>query len=60
MTSGTEREIRATHERYLDTRRRIEAGELGWDARVHVNELIRESGWRPSASFHMPPKHPRR
>jgi len=27
---------------------------------VHVNELIRECGWRPPASFHMPPKHPRR
>jgi ketosteroid isomerase-like protein len=148
-------EIHATHERYLDTRRRIEAGELGWDAladfftedatfidpawgrveglahiraflvesmsgledwrfphqwhvlegsrlvthwlnrlpgrradgsfyeapgvsifeyardgrfrfeldllnMVHVNELIRESGWRPPAGFHMPPKHPRR
>ena len=27
---------------------------------VHVNVLIRESGWRPPASFHMPPRHPRR
>jgi hypothetical protein len=27
---------------------------------VHVGELIRESGWRPPASFHAPPRHPRR
>ena len=27
---------------------------------VHVGELIRESGWRPPASFHMPPRNPRR
>lgn len=155
MTSRIAAEIEATHARYLDTRRRIEAGALGWDAladsftedatfidpawgrveglaniraflvesmsgledwrfphrwqmsegsrlvthwsnrlpgqradgsfyeapgvsifeyagggkfrfeldllnMVHVNELIRESGWRPPAGFHVPPKHPRR
>ena len=27
---------------------------------AHVNELIRESGWRPPGSFHVPPRHPRR
>ncbi|MGH7287657.1 MAG: nuclear transport factor 2 family protein [Myxococcota bacterium] len=27
---------------------------------AHVNELIRESGWRPPASFNAPPRHPRR
>lgn len=27
---------------------------------AHVGELIRESGWRPPASFHMPPRNPRR
>ena len=32
MTDGREAEIRATHERYVATRDRIEAGELGWDA----------------------------
>ena len=34
MPSPLAAEIHATHERYLDTRRRIEAGELGWDAVV--------------------------
>lgn len=155
MSAPLADEIRATHDRYLATRRRIEAGELGWDAlagyftadatfidpawgrveglpniekflvesmagledwrfvhewhaiegsrlvshwwnrlpgqradgscyqapgvsifeyagggkfsfemdllnMVHVNELLRECGWRPAAGFHMPPKHPRR
>lgn len=27
---------------------------------VHVNELIRESGWKPAAGFHLPPRHPPR
>jgi ketosteroid isomerase-like protein len=27
---------------------------------VHVGELIRESGWKPPASFNPPPRHPRR
>jgi ketosteroid isomerase-like protein len=27
---------------------------------VHVTELIRESGWRPRAGFHAPPRQPRR
>ncbi|MGH0031043.1 MAG: nuclear transport factor 2 family protein [Myxococcota bacterium] len=27
---------------------------------VHVNELIRESGWKPSGPFNVPPRHPRR
>lgn len=42
-------ESHALHARYLETR-----------GRVHVNELLRECGWRPTAGFHMPPKHPRR
>lgn len=25
---------------------------------VHVNELIRESGWKPSGPFNMPPREP--
>jgi ketosteroid isomerase-like protein len=155
MPAASDAEIRATHERYVATRDRIEAGELGWDAlaafftedatfvdpawgrmqgiaeirkflvesmagledwrfphhwlaidgdrlvtgwsnrlpgrradgsfyeapgvsifeyagggrfssemdllnMVHVGELIRESGWRPPAAFHAPPRHPRR
>jgi len=155
MPDAREREIQATHERYLATRERIEAGELGWDAlasfftedavfidpawgrvdglleirkflsesmagldgwtfvhewheisgdrlvtcwmnrlpgrradgtcyeapgvsiftyagngkfsreldilnMVHVNELIAESGWRPTGPFHPPPRNPRR
>jgi ketosteroid isomerase-like protein len=27
---------------------------------VHVGEIIRESGWKPPAGFHAPPRHPRR
>jgi ketosteroid isomerase-like protein len=27
---------------------------------VHVGELIRESGWKPAAGLHAPPRHPRR
>lgn len=27
---------------------------------VHVNELIRESGWKPSGPFNVPPRNPRR
>jgi ketosteroid isomerase-like protein len=27
---------------------------------VHVGELIRESGWKPTAAFNFPPRHPRR
>jgi ketosteroid isomerase-like protein len=27
---------------------------------VHVGELIRESGWKPPASFNLPPRRPRR
>jgi ketosteroid isomerase-like protein len=27
---------------------------------VHVNELIRESGWKPAGAFNVPPRHPRR
>jgi ketosteroid isomerase-like protein len=27
---------------------------------VHVGELIRESGWKPPATFNAPPRHPRR
>ena len=27
---------------------------------IHVNELIRDCGWPPPASFHMPPKPSRR
>ncbi len=27
---------------------------------AHVNELIRESGWKPPATFHLPPRKPRR
>jgi ketosteroid isomerase-like protein len=27
---------------------------------VHIGELIRESGWKPPASFNPPPRHPRR
>jgi ketosteroid isomerase-like protein len=27
---------------------------------VHVGELIRESGWKPSGAFNAPPRHPRR
>ncbi len=155
MPAASAAEIRATHDRYVATRDRIEAGELGWDAlaafftedatfidpawgrmqgiaeirkflvesmagledwrfphqwlaiegtrlvthwlnrlpgrradgtfyeapgvsifeyagggrfsfemdllnMVHVGELIRESGWRPPASFHAPPRLPRR
>jgi ketosteroid isomerase-like protein len=155
MPAAPAAEIRATHDRYVATRDRIEAGELGWDAlaafftedatfvdpawgriqgiaeirkflvesmagledwrfphqwcaiegsrlvtqwlnrlpgrradgtfyeapgvsifeyagggrfsfemdllnMVHVGELIRESGWRPPASFRAPPRHPRR
>ena len=150
-----EAEIRATYERYVQTRNRVEAGELGWDAlaafftddatfvdpawgriegihgireflvesmagledwefphewamvqgdrliarwqnrlpgrradgtpyqapgyslmvyagngrfsseedllnMVHVNELIRESGWKPGPGFQLPPRQPRR
>jgi ketosteroid isomerase-like protein len=25
---------------------------------MHVNELIRESGWKPRGEFHMPPRQP--
>ncbi len=32
MSAHPPEEIRACYERYLDTRRRIEAGEVGWDA----------------------------
>jgi ketosteroid isomerase-like protein len=27
---------------------------------VHVGEIIRESGWKPPATFNAPPRHPRR
>jgi ketosteroid isomerase-like protein len=27
---------------------------------AHVNELLRESGWKPPATFHMPPRNPQR
>ncbi|MFQ5699148.1 MAG: nuclear transport factor 2 family protein [Myxococcota bacterium] len=27
---------------------------------VHVNELIRESGWKPGPGFQVPPRHPPR
>src|SRR3990172_9765946 len=32
MPAASPAEIRATHDRYVATRDRIEAGELGWDA----------------------------
>jgi len=155
MSEAREAEIVATHERYCELRKRIEAGELGWDAlagfftedavfvdpvwgrvdgvaeirkflsesmtgldgwtfvnqwhaitgdrlvtcwmnrlpgrrpdgsyyeapgvsiftyagggkfsgeydilnMVHVNELIEESGWRPTGPVHAPPRRPRR
>ena len=27
---------------------------------IHVNELAKESGWRPPSTFNLPPRHPRR
>ncbi len=155
MPTPSPAEIRASYERYVETRKRVEAGELGWDAlaaffsedatfidpawgriegiaaiqeflvesmagledwsfphegsfvegdrliarwlnrlpgqradgtyyqapgyslmvyagdgkfsfeedllnMVHVNELIRESGWKPGPGFNLPPRNPRR
>ena len=39
-------------------------GKFGYEEdllnRVHVTELIRESGWKPGPGFNLPPREPRR